>query len=150
VAILRETPYPGTNFLVDLGTGNTEGAEAGIAEIIFPEARVQITEYRRGNDRESNSRKLQTKTTYGNLILRRGAIGSLNWYGWWDMVRNGRQMDLRTISVHLQNEDHTAIVLTWKFLRARPVNYQFSPLNAIGTEPLIETLEVAFERLEME
>ena len=150
MAVLRDKPYPGMNFLVDLGTGNSEGSDAGLAEVVFPEARLQVLEYRNGNEKENNPRKLETLTHYGNLVLRRGVIGSLTWYQWWDAVRNGDHAAIRIITINLINEDHTATVLTWKFLRARPVNHQFSPLNALGSESFIETLEVAFERLEME
>lgn len=150
MAILSDTPYAGINFLVDLGTGGVEGPEAGLAEVIFPEARVQVQEYRRGNERESTVRNLPTTTKYGNLILKRGVIGSLDWYTWWNAIRNGDRRIHRTVIVQLQNEDHTAVVLTWKFLRARPVNHQFSPLNALGTEPFMEILELAFDRLEVE
>src|SRR5262245_31547664 len=149
MAILRNRPYPGTNFFVDMGTGDRGDIESGIAEVVFPEARIQVTEYRNGNERESSPRKLQTLTKYGNLILKRGVIGSLNWYQWWNEVRNGSTAT-RTIIINLANEDHSDMVLRWIFQQARPVNHQFSPLNALGTEPFIESLEIAFERLEME
>jgi hypothetical protein len=42
------------------------------------------------------------------------------------------------------------VVLTWKFYRAMPANYQFAPLNALAGDTLIENLELAFERMEME
>jgi phage tail-like protein len=150
MAILRDKPYPGMNFLVDIGTGSSEGPEDGLAEIVFPETRIQVLDYRNGNEKENAIRKIQTITKYGNLVLKRGVIGSLNWYKWWNDVRNGDHAAVRTVTINLLNEDHTASVLTWKFLRARPVNHQFSPLNALGTEAFIEILELAFERLEME
>lgn len=150
MAIMRDKPYPGMNFVVDLGVGDVDSPDSGLSEVIFPEATLQTTEYRNGNDRETAARKLQTLARYGNLILRRGALGSLSWYSWWDAVRNGDQTATRTITVGLLNEQRTDRVLTWRFLRARPVNHFFSPLNALGTEPLIEHLEVAFERIEME
>jgi phage tail-like protein len=150
MAVLREKPYPGMNFVVDLGVGQTEGPEAGLAEVILPAAQVNTFEYRNGNEKELNGRVIQTITRYDNLILRRGAIGSLNWYGWWNAVRNGDQNSTRTVTVSLLNEDRGSIVLAWKFLQARPVRYLFSSLNALGSEALIETLELAFERFEME
>jgi len=112
MAILRDKPYPGMNFLVDLGNGVTDGTETGLAEVIFPEARLQVLEYRNGNEKENSPRKVQTLTRYGNLVLRRGVIGSLNWYQWWNDIRNGDQDGVRTILIHLQNEDHTDIVHT--------------------------------------
>ena len=115
--------------------------------MIFPEARLQVVEYRNGNERENSPRKVQTTTRYGNLVLRRGVIGSLSWYQWWDQVRNGDTSATRTLLVQLQNEDHGEVVLTWKFPRARPVSHQFSPLNGLGDAPFMEILEVAFESL---
>ena len=51
MAILRDRPYPSMNFTVDLGTGVVEGPEAGLVEVIFPEARIQVNEYRNGSDK---------------------------------------------------------------------------------------------------
>jgi hypothetical protein len=48
------------------------------------------------------------------------------------------------------NEDRSEIVLTWKFLRARPVNQRFAPVIAHDNAALVETLELAFERIKME
>jgi phage tail-like protein len=150
MAVLRDRPYSNYNFLVDLGTGNTQGPEAGFAEVILPAATIDVIEYRSGNEKESGTRKIPGRARYGNVIFRRGAIGSLNFYEWWNQVRNGDINSYRTVTVQLQNEEHTDIVMTWKFLRAWPTRYEFSPLNAQGKDSLIETLEVAFERLEME
>jgi phage tail-like protein len=149
MAIIRDKPYSGMNFTVDLGTGTSDSPESGLIEVVFPEAHIQISEYRNGNDKDNEPVKLHSMTHYGNLILKRGTIGSLTWYGWWNEARNGSPAQ-RTIAVHLLNEDHGAVVLTWKFLRAQPTNYHYSALNAVATGTLIESLELAFERLEME
>jgi phage tail-like protein len=150
MAVFRDRPYSGMNFFVDLGFGEEGSSESGVFEVIFPEARVHVIEYRNGNETPNEPRKVQSFTHYGNLVIKRGAIGSLNWYSWWNEFRKGIQTDLRTIRVRLLDEDHTSVVLEWRFLRARPVNHQFSPLNALCSEILIETLEMAFEELEME
>ncbi len=149
MSIFRQKPYCGCNFLVDLGTGNVEGSEAGLLEVIFPDAHLQVIEYRNGNDKTNEPSKTQCTVRYGNLVLRRGAIGSVTWYEWWNAIRNG-DTTTRDINVSLLTEDRTSAVLTWRFLRARPVRYHFSPLNALNSEPLMETLEIAFERFEME
>ncbi len=150
MAILRDRPYGNFNYLVDLGNGYTDGPEAGFSEVILPEAWIDIIEYRNGNDRENSIRKIPGRDHYGNIILKRGAMGSLDLYSWWNDVRNGNINAYRTVTIRLQNEDHSAVVLTWKLLRAWPVRYKFSELNAKGHEALIESLELAFERLEME
>ena len=78
-----------------------------------------------------------------------GAMGSLTWYNWWNDARSGNPGVLRAVLVQLLNEDRSGVVLSWKFLRAQPANYQYSPLNAVVSETLIESLELAFERMEL-
>ncbi len=150
MAVQRERPYPSFNFLVDLGTGDTESVKAGFEEVIFPEVYVDVLEYRNGNEKENAVRKITGLEHSTNLILKRGVIGSLDLYEWYNQVRNGDQSDLRTIVIQLQSEDHTSVVLTWKFLRSRPVKMRFSNLDAKSKDVLVEYLEIAFERLEME
>lgn len=150
MAVFRDKPYPGMNFLVDLGTGESQGPEAGLLEVIIPDATLQVVEYRNGNDKVTEPTKIQTLTRYANLVVTRGVIGSLSWYAWWNATRNGDQGAVRTVTVSLLSEDRNAVVLAWKFMRARPVVHRFSPLNALGANGMTETLEIAFERLEME
>ena len=150
MAVLRQRPYSNYNILVDLGTGNTQGPEAGFSEVILPASTIDVIEYRTGNEPESGVHEIPGRTRYSNVIFKRGVIGSLNLYSWWNDTRNGDVNSFRNVTVHLQNEEHTDIVLTWRFLRAWPVRYEFPPLEAKGKETLTEILEVAFERLEME
>ena len=148
--MLRDRPYGQFNFLVDLGTGVTEGVEAGFQECSEISMSVDVIEYRNGNDRENGPRKVTGLNRVSDVTLRRGIIGSLNLYAWLDEVRNGDQNALRTVTISLQNEDHTAIVMTWKLLRARPVKHTSGPLNAKGTDVAMEELVLAYERLELE
>jgi phage tail-like protein len=150
MAVLRERPYAQFNFLVDLGTGNTDGPEAGFQECSAISTGVDVVEYRNGNDRENNPRKLTGLGRVGDVTLRRGVIGSLNLYQWMDQVRNGDPAAMRTVVIQLMSEDHTTVVLTWKLLRARIVKYTTGPLNAKGTDVAMEELTLAYERLEME
>ena len=150
MAVQRDKAYCNFNFLVDLGTGQTDGPGAGFEEVWLPEIWLDVIEYRNGNDKENSVRKITGLEHCGNAVLKRGVIGSLNLYGWYNDVRNGDQNAWRTVTIQLQNEDHTAVVLTWKLLRARPVKFKCGPLNAKGNDVAIETLELACERVEME
>lgn len=150
MAVLRERPYHQFNFLVDLGTGDTEGPEAGFQECGPITMSVDVIEYRNGNEKENNSRKLTGLQKVTDVTLKRGIIGSLNLYHWLDQIRNGDQAGLRTVVIHLQSEDHTAIAMTWKLLRARIVKYTSGPFNAKGTDVALEEMTLAYERLEME
>lgn len=150
MAVMRDKPYSNYNFLVDLGTGNTSSVAAGFSEVIIPPATIDVIEYRSGNEKTSEVRKIPGRAHCGNVVLKRGVIGSLDLYQWWNDVRNGNVNAGRNVTVQLQNEDHTDIVLTWKFIHAWPTRYEFSQLEAKGKETLVEILELAFERMEME
>jgi phage tail-like protein len=150
MATLRERPYVQFNFLVDLGTGNTDGAEAGFQEVSGIGMEVTVAEYRNGNEKENSVRKITGLNKSTDVTMKRGVIGSLNLYQWLNDIRNGDQAALRTLTIQLQNEDHTAIVQTWKLLRARIIKHTSGPLNAKGTDVAMEELVVAYERLEMD
>jgi phage tail-like protein len=150
MAVLRDRPYVQFNFLVDLGTGNTDGPEAGFQECSNIGMEVTVAEYRNGNEKENSVRKITGMNKSTDVTLKRGVIGSLNLYQWLHQIRNGDQGAKRTVTIHLQNEDHTAVVQTWKLLRACITNHVSGPLNAKGTDVAMEELTLAYERLEME
>jgi phage tail-like protein len=150
MAVLRDRPYVQFNFLVDLGTGNTEGADAGFQEVSGIGMEVTVAEYRNGNERENSVRKITGLNKASDVTMKRGVIGSLALYNWLNQIRNGDQNALRNVVVQLQNEDHTAVVQTWKLLRARIIKHTSGPMNAKGTDVAMEELVVAYERLEME
>jgi phage tail-like protein len=150
MATLRERPYVQFNFLVDLGTGNTNGPEAGFQEVSGIGMEVTVSEYRTGNHRENSVMKITGLNKATDVTLKRGVIGSLNLYQWLNDIRNGDQKAFRTVTIQLQNEDHTAVVATWKLLRARIIKNVNGPFNAKGTDVAMEELTLAYERLEME
>lgn len=150
MATLRERPYHRFNFLVDLGDGNTEGPDAGFAEVSGLTMQLEVIEYRNGNAKENEPMKITGLARVGDVTLRRGLIGSLKLYQWMNQLRNGDVNALRTVTIQLQNEDHSAVVQTWKLLRARIVKHTSGPFNAKGGDVAMEEIVLAFERLEME
>jgi len=150
MATLRERPYVQFNFLVDLGTCNTNGPEAGFQEVSGIGMEVTVSEYRTGNHKENSVMKITGLNKATDVTLKRGVIGSLNLYQWLNDIRNGDQKAFRTVTIQLQNEDHTAVVATWKLLRARIIKNVNGPFNAKGTDVAMEELTLAYERLEME
>jgi phage tail-like protein len=150
MAVLRDRPYARFNFLVDIGTGQTEGFEAGFQECSGISMSVDVLEYRNGNDKENNPRKLSGLTRVSDVTLKRGIIGSLGLYQWINQIRNGDAAAARNVVIQLQNEDHTAIVMTWKLRGARIIKHTSGPFNAKGTDVAIEEITLAYERLELE
>ena len=150
MTVQRERPYVQFNFLVDLGTGNTEGPQAGFQEISAIGTEVTVSEYRNGNSRENNVMKITGLNKATDVTLKRGVIGTTDLYQWLDQIRNGDQNAMRTVTIQLQNEDHTQVVQTWKLLRARIIKHTSGPMNAKGIDVAMEELVLAYERLEIE
>lgn len=150
MAVLRDKPYVQFNFLVDLGTGNTDGPEAGFQEVSGIGMEVTVSEYRTGNKKENSVMKITGMNKSADVTLKRGVIGSLNLYAWLDDIRNGNQNATRTVTIHLQSEDHSQTVATWTLVNARPIKVTMGPMNAKGTDVAMEEMVIAYERLKME
>jgi len=150
MAVQRDRPYVQFNFLVDLGTGVTDGPQAGFQECSNIGMEVTVAEYRTGNMKENSVQKITGINKATDVTMKRGVIGSLDLYQWLDQIRNGDQTAFRTVTVSLQNEDHTQVVQTWKLLRARIIKHVSGPMNAKGTDVAMEELTLAYERLQME
>jgi phage tail-like protein len=150
MAVLRDHPYAQFNFLVDLGTGKTDGPQAGFQECSEIGMSVDVIEYRNGNDKENSVRKITGLNKATDVTLKRGVIGSLDLYQWLDQIRNGDQTAVRTVSIRLLSEDHSAVVQEWKLLRARIVKHVSGPFNAKASDVAMEELVLAYERLELD
>jgi len=108
---------------------------SGAVEVIFPEARL------------AGGRRKAGAVQYGSLIVKRGLTVSRDWYDWWDAARRGKRPPKKTARVTLLDAAG-ADAGGWLFRDATPVTYQLSPLNALGNEPVIETLELAVGHFE--
>jgi phage tail-like protein len=149
MAVQRDRPYAQFNFLVDLGNGVTDGPQAGFQECSEIGMSVDVFEYRSGNERENNVRKLTGLARVSDVTLRRGIIGSLDLYDWLNQIRNGDEAAYRNVVIHLMNEDHTVTVQTWKLRRARIIKHVSGAVQRARQRPA-EELTLAYERLEME
>ena len=76
MAVIRDRPFTQFNFLVDIGTGNTSGPDAGFEEVTGLESTVDVIEYRNGNSKENSVMKLTGLNKATDVIMRRGVIGS--------------------------------------------------------------------------
>ena len=147
MALVRDRPYSNANFLVDFGDGNAWAASGGFSEVIFPEFVILSgTRAPRAQKPPAESVVERQRT---HLILKRGAPGALDLYEWWNKARLGKAPKGRLLQVHLLAEDQRTVVMSWRFTNVRPVALGYSPLRAAEASVLVETLELAFDRMEM-
>jgi len=149
MAVTRDRPYNNSNFLVDFGRGDSRSVTMGFAEVIFPPFTVDNTEWR-----QDDSMAIQGIGTTGtavdnHIILKRGLIGNLDLYNWWNKARRGKAPQRRTMKIELLSEDQLTVVLTWRFRNVRPVSLFYSPLRAIEGGIVMETVVLAFDSMEM-
>jgi phage tail-like protein len=137
----RERPLASSNFRVEFGAG----ASSGFAEVVFPRFAVDAGADAAPDAAGASAAAASSK----HLLLRRGATGALDLYAWWDQARRGRAPARRVVRVKLLAEDHATVVMTWRFRNVRPVGLTYSPLNALAGAVLMETLELAFDEVEI-
>lgn len=150
MAVERERPYSQFNYLVDLGTGDTDSPQAGFQEVSGLGMEITVAEYRNGNEKDNAPRKITGMYKVPDVTLKRGVIGAEDLYEWLNEIRNGSQDSLRTVTIQLLSEDRSTVAVTWKLNNARPIKYTGPSLNGKGTDVAIEELVLASERIDFE
>lgn len=143
-------PYAQFNFLVDIKDIVTaDSIQGGFQEVSGLGMEVSVAEYRPGNAADNTPLKVTTTYKVPDITLKRGLIGALDLYKWLDSIRNGKQDQLKTVTISLRTEDRTAVAMTWKLTNARPIKYTGPSLNGKGTDLAIEELVLSCERIEL-
>jgi phage tail-like protein len=148
MAVVRDDPYGRFNFLVALGDGAEGEVVGGFHEVSRIRSTLEVTEYRNGNDRAGQFRKVTGLAKVADVTLKRGVIGSLDAFRWFADTRDAALVP-RTVTVTLLDEVRQP-VMTWRLVRARPVRYGAGPLRGTSSGVAIEELTLAYERLEVE
>ena len=144
MAVQRDNPYPNHNFEVTI-VGVAD--DLGFREVELPSGEIEVIQHRDGRD-ATTPRKLPGLVTYPNVTLKRGINGYLGLYNWWKSARDGN-VQRADVSIKLVDEQRQE-VMRWNLSRAWPVKLEAGPLNALGNEVAIETLELAHEGFELE
>lgn len=135
----RDNPYLNFQFIVEI-----DGAtNVAFSEVTLPSGEVEVILYREGSDKTNSARKLPGRTSYSNVILRRGLAGNTELSNWWNALREGVP-DRRNVAIVLTNEQKEP-VQRWLLRNAWPTKIEFGPLNALGNDVVIESLELAHE-----
>jgi phage tail-like protein len=149
MAVMRDRPYVNSNFLVDLGAEDRNSVTAGFAEVIFPAFTIGSGNRRPPKPTPRHGSDPASAQESSRLILRRGLIGALDLYTWWSSAPRGKKPKRRTVKIELLAEDHSTVVMTWRFHKAYPATLSYSPLRAAEGVVVMETVELAFDSMEM-
>jgi phage tail-like protein len=122
-------------------------SQAAFQEVSGLDATTDVIEYREGGN-NLGSRKLPGQTKHSNLVLKRGYTADLQLWNWFDSVMNGTTEQIRknvsVVQLDMSNQEG----FRWNLFQAFPAKYTGPSFNAKGNELSIETLELAYERIE--
>jgi len=147
MAVPRDNPYSNFNFIVEINGSQI----AAFQEVSGLDSENTPIEYREGADKMNTTRKLPGIEKYPNLVLKRGITGSTVLWDWRKEVRDGSTTfpPTRDVVIQLQNEKHEN-VYKWKLTNAWCSKLSGPSLNAKGNDIAIETMELAYDRLDIE
>jgi phage tail-like protein len=149
MATLRDHPYEGSNFLIDMGVFDPSDIRATFFRVELPDAIVDEVAYRSGAEKTQDARKQPGLAKYGHLVLKRGLIGSTDLWEWWKQAREGQSNLDRNITITLLDEERVP-VWSWRFRNAFPVNYRVTSLDASCSDIAVEELTVTFDSMDIE
>ena len=129
-------PVPGCHFRVEIVDGNGHAVEVGCSEVVFPPLSAHAD--------------AQAAVIEEQLILRRATGGDRLLHDWWAKACRGRAPQRRSVRVTLLAPDHGCAVKRWRFRNARPASLHYSPLDAMRSSLVFESLAIAFDGVEID
>ena len=140
MAIQRRDPYRNFNFRVAIG--GRSRANDGFSAVRLPTllARPDVA--------------IEAEATLGDegsshLVLRRGFTGAMDLHEWWMQERGPKRTRGRIVTVELLDETNTEVAVAWRFTGCRPVALHYSPLDALESAVVTETVVLAFDDVEV-
>jgi len=137
VSVRNDRPYSGVDFRVWLGAG--DDGSLGLCRVEFPDFPAAYAS-------DVDTALAPYRST---LLLQRGFDGKLTVYAWWHRARGAKRLRGRTVRVELLGSRRRAVA-AWIFSGCRPVRLAYSPLDALASTVLMESLEISFEQMAME
>jgi phage tail-like protein len=140
---VRIDPISNFNFRVEI-----DGIQVGgFSEASGLESTIESVDYREGGD-NTTVRKLPGKTTYADIVLKRGTTGGDNTlYDWHRQTVLG-QIERKSGSIVVYDRSDQE-VLRYNFVNAWPMKWNPADFNAAGKEVAVEEFTLAHEGVEL-
>jgi len=138
MADARVDPYMNFNFLVEID-GITQAA---FQECTGLDSTTEAADYREGGE-NTTVRKLPGKTTYSDIVLKRGITDSDELWKWRKAVVAGK-VERKNGSIVLQDNEGNEKI-RWNFINAWPTKWEGPGFDAKANDVALETLTIAHE-----
>lgn len=142
-------PFRNFRFKLELGSIQV----AGFSECTGLQIQTKVFEYKEGGNNQTTL-KFPEHTSFGNVTLKRGVTTSNDLIEWQFSVvkstfdKNSRPQTTRSVTIVLMN-DKGENAKRWVLKNAFPVKWVGPDLKASANEIAIETLEIAYEGIEI-
>lgn len=140
-----DTPLVPRNFRVRVGLRGPRGGRGGDRELAF--SQVVFPSFRLDDRRPEHGPEPPDPSIGRSLVLRRGHTGTSELYELWRAERDHKRNQVREVTVMLLDHEFR-IVTAWHFTGCRIVSLDYSPLDALDPDVLMESLAVSFEHFE--
>lgn len=145
-AAAQDRPFGRDRFRVEISGITGDPKVTGFTEASGLESALEPVEYREGQGTVVRKQPGQLHNT--NLVLRRGWTARHDLWNWYQNITKGI-VDRRSGTITLVDADHQTIVSQWNFFEAYPVRYRIGGFDSHDSSPLMEEIEITFERFEL-
>lgn len=135
-------PPVGFHFLVKFD-GLSEESDTRFQEVTGLTVNVNTEEVEEGGENRF-VHKLPKGISYEKIILKRGILKGSKLVEWCRKAVEEFSFEPRHLLISLLNEDHDEL-FSWSVVRAYPIKWAFSGLNAQSGELLVETIELNYQ-----
>ena len=136
-------PLPKFYFTVQLGDD-----KVAFQEVSGLQVESKAIEYRHGNSKIFAPIKMPGMASVGNVTLKKGIfVKDAKLFGWFSEIKMNL-IKRRTVVISLLDETGDAKI-TWTLNNAFPTKIQGTDLKSTGNEVAVETIELAYETLDV-
>lgn len=142
-------PPVGFHFRVEFGLGSNE-LDVNFQSVTGLEASLDVETIKEGGENRYQH-GLPGRATYSTLTLKRGMVYNeqSDITKWCVKAFKNNQVTPINLTVSLLGDDHSPRVV-WKVIHAWPKSWKFNELNAEKGEVFLETLELQYNRFEVQ
>jgi phage tail-like protein len=138
-------PMPKFYFMVKWGSTTIQ-----FSEVSGLDTEAQIIEYRHGDSSVHSPIKMPGLKKVGNVTMKRGVfVGDNTYFDWFKQIKlNTIEKGRQTVVIQLLNENG-GTTMQWTLNNAWPTKITSTDLKSDGNEAAIDTIEIAYETLEI-